>query len=156
MGRPVLFEWVETTGCGADRCVVTVLLLGNPILWWSFVPALAALVWFGIAQRDKRAGVLGLMVAAGLLPWFWYHYDGGRTMYVFYALPVLPYLILAVLYVLGSIMRPPERRVVGAVALGIYVLVVVAFFSYLHPIYVGESIPYEAWWDRMFLGRRWV
>ncbi|GAA1035777.1 phospholipid carrier-dependent glycosyltransferase [Virgisporangium ochraceum] len=156
MGRPVLFEWVENTGCDADRCVTTVLLLGNPVLWWSFVPALAALVWFGIAQRDKRAGVLGLMVAAGLLPWFWYHYDGGRTMYVFYALPALPYLILAVLYVLGSILRPPDRRMVGAVALGAYVLLVAACFAYLHPIYVGESIPYDAWWDRLFLGRRWV
>jgi dolichyl-phosphate-mannose--protein O-mannosyl transferase len=164
MGRPVAFYWSTDLPCDSDRCAAEVLLLGNPILWWSFIPALAGLAWFGIAQRDKRAGVIGLMVAAGLLPWFWYHYDGGRTMFVFYALPALPFLILAVVYVLGSIMGPagprgvgaPDRRMIGAVVIGIYVLVVAAFFAYFHPIYVGESIPYEAWWDRMLLGRRWV
>jgi dolichyl-phosphate-mannose--protein O-mannosyl transferase len=164
MGRPVAFYWSTDAPCGADRCAAEVLLLGNPILWWSFIPALVGLAWFGIAQRDKRAGVIGLMVAGGLLPWFWYHYDGGRTMFVFYALPALPFLVLAVVYVLGSIMGPPgprgagapDRRMVGAVALGIYILVVAAFFAYFHPIYVGESIPYESWWDRMLLGRRWV
>jgi dolichyl-phosphate-mannose-protein mannosyltransferase len=160
MGRPVSFYWSPTPApCGADRCAEQVLLLGNPILWWSFIPALVALIWFGISQRDKRAGAIGLMVALGLLPWFWYQYDGGRTMYVFYALPVLPFLIMAVVYVLGSIMGPPgspDRRQIGAVTLGVYVLIVAAFFAYFHPIYVGESIPYESWWDRMFLGRRWV
>ena len=28
------------------------LLLGTPILWWSFIPALAGLAWFGISRRD--------------------------------------------------------------------------------------------------------
>lgn len=35
-------------------------------------------------------------------------------------------------------------------------LLVAAFFMYFHPIYVGEPITYEAWWDRMLLGRLWV
>jgi dolichyl-phosphate-mannose--protein O-mannosyl transferase len=141
-----------------------VLLLGNPLLWWSFIPALAGLTWFGIAQRDRRAAAIGLMVAAGILPWFWYEYDGARTMFVFYALPALPFLILAVVYVLGSIIGPPgtvpgsvpDRRMIGAVAAGLFILAVAATFAYFHPIYVGESIPYESWWDRMWLGRRWV
>jgi dolichyl-phosphate-mannose--protein O-mannosyl transferase len=80
-------------------------------------------------------------------------------MFVFYALPALPFLILGVVYVLGAITGPPrsgDRRTIGAVTTGIYVLVVAAFFAYLHPIYVGESIPYEAWWARMLLGQRWV
>jgi len=86
-------------------------------------------------------------------------------MFVFYALPALPFLILAVVYVLGSIMGPPglqagggvpDRRMIGAVVIGLYVLLIAAAFAYFHPIYVGESIPYDSWWDRMLLGRRWV
>jgi dolichyl-phosphate-mannose--protein O-mannosyl transferase len=164
MGRPVAFFWDTNQPCGSDKCAAEVLLLGTPLLWWSFIPALAGLAWFGIAQRDKRAGVIGLMVAAALLPWFWYHYDGGRTMFVFYALPALPFLVLAVVYVLGAIMGPPgprtsgvpDRRVVGAVVAGVYLLMIAACFAYFHPLYVGESIPYADWWDRMLLGRRWV
>jgi dolichyl-phosphate-mannose--protein O-mannosyl transferase len=164
MGRPVAFYWSTEAPCGADRCAAEVLLLGNPILWWSFTPALAGLAWFGIAQRDKRAGAIGLMIAVGLLPWFYYHAADHRTMFVFYALPVLPFLIMAVVYVLASIMGPPgtgstgapDRRMIGAVVFGVYILVVAAFFAYFHPIYVGNSIPYESWWDHMLLGRRWV
>ena len=164
MGRPVAFYWNTEAPCGSDRCAAEVLLLGNPLLWWSFIPALAGLTWFGIAQRDKRAAAIAIMIAAGLLPWFWYQYDGGRTMFVFYALPALPFLILAVVYVLGSIIGPagppaagvPDRRMIGAVALGLYVLLIAASFAYFHPIYVGDSIPYDSWWDRMLLGRRWV
>ena len=45
---------------------------------------------------------------------------------------------------------------IGAVVLGLYVLLIAASFAYFHPIYVGDSIPYDSWWDRMLLGRRWV
>jgi dolichyl-phosphate-mannose--protein O-mannosyl transferase len=71
MGRPVLFYWSPDITCGSDRCAAEVLLLGNPLLWWSFLPALAGLAWFGTARRDTRAFAIGAMVAAGLLPWFW-------------------------------------------------------------------------------------
>jgi dolichyl-phosphate-mannose-protein mannosyltransferase len=173
MGRPVAFFWETNHPCGSARCASEVLLLGTPLLWWSFIPALAGLVWFGIARRDRMAAAIGIMIAAGLLPWFWYHYDGGRTMFVFYALPAMPFLVLAVVYVFGAIIGPPgrasptslttsllgqvpDRRLVGAVAFGVYVLLIAACFAYFHPIYVGDSIPYTDWWDRMWLGRRWV
>jgi dolichyl-phosphate-mannose-protein mannosyltransferase len=175
MGRPVAFYWETNQPCGAEKCAAEVLLLGTPILWWSFIPALAGLLWFGIAQRDRRAAGIGIMIAAGLLPWFWYHYDGGRTMFVFYALPAEPFLVMAVVYVLGAIMGPAplatgdgmrlgridsnvffERRGIGALVIGAYVLLVAACFAYFYPIYVGESIPYEDWWARMWLGTRWV
>ena len=38
---------------------------------------------------------IGAGVAAGLLPWFYYAVADGRTMFVFYVLPALPFLILA-------------------------------------------------------------
>jgi dolichyl-phosphate-mannose-protein mannosyltransferase len=158
MGRPVAFYRVYNQPCGADKCVAHVLLLGNPLLWWSFVPALAGAAWFGIGRRDRRAAAIGIMLAAALLPWFWYHYDGGRTMYVFYALPALPFLVFAVVYVLGMLMGPAtdDRRLVGAVIAGAYILLIAACFAYFHPLYVGESIPFDDWWDRMLLGRRWA
>ena len=77
----------------ADALVVV------PARRWS------ALVWFGIARRDWRAGAILLAVAAGLLPWFYYALDG-RTMFSFYAAPAVPFLVLAVVYVLGAIIAP--------------------------------------------------
>ncbi|MFC7545126.1 dolichyl-phosphate-mannose--protein mannosyltransferase [Plantactinospora sp. GCM10030261] len=105
LGRPVAFYWSGNGSCGAASCASEVLLLGTPVLWWSFLPALVAVAWLGIARRDWRAGSILLVVGAGLLPWFWYALDN-RTMFFFYAAPAQPFLVLAVVYVLGAIMSP--------------------------------------------------
>ena len=62
--------------------------------------------------RHRPARLAGLgdrhpACVAGLLPWFYYAIKDGRTMFSFYVLPALPFLILAVVYVLGAIMTPP-------------------------------------------------
>ncbi|WP_306210299.1 dolichyl-phosphate-mannose--protein mannosyltransferase [Actinoplanes sp. RD1] len=167
IGRPVSFYAPpDLTGCGAPKCVSEILLLGTPLLWWSFLPALAALVWFGIARRDWRALAIGTGVVAGLLPWFYFAIKDGRTMFSFYALPALPFLILAVVYVLGAIMTPPagtaagpartDRQLVGTVVAGAYILLVALCFAYFHPIFVGQLLTYEDWSARMWLGGRWI
>jgi dolichyl-phosphate-mannose--protein O-mannosyl transferase len=166
LGRPVAFYWNGNGGCGAPSCAAEILLLGTPILWWSFLPALAALVWFGIARRDWRALAIGTGVVAGLLPWFYFAIADGRTMFSFYVLPALPFLILAVVYVLGAIMTPPtgvvagagrtDRQLVGTVVAGVYVLLVALCFAYFYPIFVGQLIPYSDWSARMWLGSRWI
>ncbi|MEV4345886.1 phospholipid carrier-dependent glycosyltransferase [Actinoplanes sp. NPDC049596] len=166
LGRPVNFYWPSASGCGAPNCVRQILLLGTPILWWSFLPAVAALAWFGVARRDWRAWAIGTGVVAGLLPWFYYAIKDGRTMFSFYALPALPFLILAVVYVLGAIMTPQEgiatgsgrtdRQLVGTIAAAAYVVAVALCFAYFYPIFVGSSIPYESWSQRMWLGSRWI
>jgi dolichyl-phosphate-mannose--protein O-mannosyl transferase len=166
LGRPVAFYWNNTGSCGAPSCAREILLLGTPVLWWSFLPALAALVWFGIARRDWRAYAIGTGVVAGLLPWFYFAIKDGRTMFSFYALPALPFLILAVVYALGAIMTPPEglatgarrtdRQIIGMVVVAAYVVLVAACFAYFYPIFVGNAIPYESWSTRMWLGGRWI
>lgn len=166
LGRPVAFYWSSNGSCGAANCAAEILLLGTPILWWSFLPALGALVWFGIARRDWRAYAIFTGVVAGMLPWFYFAVTEGRTMFSFYVLPALPFLILAVVYVLGAIMTPPDglrggtgradRQLVGTIVAGVYVLLVAVCFAYFHPIFVGQSIPYEDWSGRMWLGSRWI
>ncbi|MFF0256241.1 dolichyl-phosphate-mannose--protein mannosyltransferase [Micromonospora zamorensis] len=172
LGRPVAFHWSGDGACGAPTCASEILLLGTPLLWWSFLPALVALAWLGLARRDWRAGAILLTVAAGLLPWFWFALDG-RTMFSFYAAPALPFLVLAVVYVLGALIAPAggdvgevaplvpgdpsyERRLVGSIAAGAYVLLVGLCFAYFYPIFVGKVIPYSDWLSRMWLDGRWI
>jgi dolichyl-phosphate-mannose-protein mannosyltransferase len=162
LGRPVAFYWSSDEPCGAANCAAEVLLLGTPLLWWSFLPALAVSAWLGLARRDWRAGTMLLMAGAALLPWFYFALDG-RTMFFFYAAPALPFLILAVVYVLGAIANPGlwaagagRWRTVGALIAGGYVLVIAVCFAVFYPIFVGQSIPYEDWSARMWLGNRWI
>nr|WP_244161977.1 phospholipid carrier-dependent glycosyltransferase [Micromonospora eburnea] len=173
LGRPVAFDFWCGGECAGPAPAREILLLGTPVLWWSFIPALGALVWFGIARRDWRAGSIGVGVVAGLLPWFYFAAVDNRTMFYFYALPAEPFLILAVVYVLGAIMTPArspvttgvavgggdsggDRRMIGAITAGLYVLLVAACFAYFYPIYVGKTITYAEWAARMWLGSRWT
>ncbi|MFI1993435.1 dolichyl-phosphate-mannose--protein mannosyltransferase [Actinoplanes sp. NPDC020271] len=158
LGRPVAFYWPNNpgTGCGAPNCIREILLLGTPILWWSFLPALAVLLWLAISRRDWRAYAILTGAAAGLVPWFYFAVADSRTMFSFYVLPALPFLILAVVYVLGALTASPQGRVFGTVVTGVYVALVALSFAYFYPIFVGNLIPYDSWLSRMWLGNRWI
>jgi dolichyl-phosphate-mannose-protein mannosyltransferase len=175
LGRPVAFYWSSDPTCGASNCAAEILLLGTPVLWWAFVPALLGLAWFGITRRDWRALAIGVGAAAGILPWFPYE-AMHRTMFYFYALPSEPFLVLAVVYCLGCLIKgpgvgrlgsggrvrakfslpPEERRLYGTIFAGAFILIVALCFWWYYPLYVGNSIPYDSWMRHMLLGNRWV
>ena len=83
----------------------------------------------------------------------------------FYALPSEPFLVLAVGYVLGALITPGpsgrttvfgfDRRFLGTLIAGGYVLLVAVCFAYFYPIYTGEVIPYHAWQARMWVSS-WI
>jgi dolichyl-phosphate-mannose--protein O-mannosyl transferase len=174
LGRPTAFYYSGPTSCGAPSCSAVVTLLGTPVLWWSFIPALAGLAWFGISRRDWRALAIGIGALTAILPWFPYEAKD-RTMFDFYIAPGEPFLILAVVYVLGCLMRgparpatvthslggvellePTDRRLMGAAFAGAYALAVAVVFAYFYPIYVGKVITYAQWAARLWLGSRWI
>ena len=164
LARPVAFHWSGDGDCGAARCASEVLLLGTPLLWWVFLPAIGVALWRGVARRDWRAGAVLAAAAAGIVPWFLLDLLGERVMFYFYALPAEPFLVLTVVYVLGALIGPPsrrwdwsgfDRRTVGVVAAATYLLLVALNFAYFYPIYTGLDIPYEAWQARLWLGSRW-
>ncbi len=157
LGRPVAFYWSDAGPCGAKQCASEVLLLGTPLLWWSFIAALVGVLWLGITRRDWRAWPILLGATAGIAPWQLF---GHRTMFYFYSLPSEPFLILAVVFVLGAIIggreASRERRRTGTVIAAVYVGLVAVNFAYFYPIYTGDVISHASWWARMWLGNRWV
>ena len=165
LGRPVAFYWSSTDPCAAASCAAEVVLNGTPLLWWSFLPAIVALVYLAVSRRDWRGWALLGMISFGWLPWFYYEISDHRTMFFFYALPFEPFMILAVVYVLGTFTNSSspalsvdddKRRMTGAVVLGAYVMLVALNFAYFYPIFTGQSIPYDSWMHRMWLGNRWI
>jgi dolichyl-phosphate-mannose--protein O-mannosyl transferase len=159
LGRPVAYYWSDAGTCGAPNCAAEILLLGTPLLWWTFIPALLAVLWYAMSRRDWRAWTILATAGAGILPWFLYELDG-RTMFYFYAVPSTPFLVLAVTMMLGMIIGPPGadqfRRTTGIAVAAVYVVGVALCFAYFYPIYVGESLSYDAWHARMWLGKLWI
>ncbi|GAA4225074.1 phospholipid carrier-dependent glycosyltransferase [Actinomadura meridiana] len=113
--RPVAFFYNEPkSGCdGAARCSREILGIGTPALWWGAVAALIALVFIWVLLRDWRAGSVLWAFLAGWLTWFPSAFSE-RTMFLFYATPLIPFMVLAVVLVLGYLMGPAPAWFGGA------------------------------------------
>jgi dolichyl-phosphate-mannose-protein mannosyltransferase len=160
LARPVSYYYVGYKngqhGCSVDSCSSAVLALGTPTLWWLSIAALVFCIWLWLARRDWRAGAILAGVGATYLPWFQYT---ERTIFYFYAIAMVPFLVLGVTLLLGYILGPPDassrRRAIGAGVAGGIVLLVVLTFVYFYPIYAADVIPYPDWHDRMWF-QSWI
>ncbi len=156
--RPVAFYYQEPSGCGAVKCSREVLGIGTPAIWWVSIITLFVMAGWWLLQRDWRAGAILVGFLAGWVPWFYFGLNH-RTMFLFYSTPMLPFMVLSIVLVLGLVMGNadalPFRRVFGAAAAGAYLLVVLANFYYLYPVLAGQIIPYDAWHHRMWFNS-WI
>jgi dolichyl-phosphate-mannose-protein mannosyltransferase len=134
-------------------CSREVLALGTPALWWVALVALVLLVWRWAAYRDWRAGAVVVLALTGIAPWIRDDLDG-RTMFLFYALPSVPFFALAVALVAGWALGSPEasrrRRQVAAALAGSHLALVVANFAWLYPVLAAQTLPYAQWYARMW------
>ena len=157
--RPVSYYYPPGITTGAYGCTVAscsreVLAIGTPAIWWASIAMLVALLWLWVAKRDWRAGALLLLSAAAIVPWIRDDLHQ-RTMFLFYALPAVPFLCLGLAlvagYALGTRQSSPRRRLVGSLGVGVYVSLVVLNFAYLYPVLAAQTLPYSSWLSRMWL-----
>ncbi|GAA3004094.1 dolichyl-phosphate-mannose--protein mannosyltransferase [Kitasatospora sp. NPDC127116] len=160
LGRPVSFFYESPkygqAGCTAADCAREVLGIGTPLLWWTGLVALAYCLWRWAARRDWRAGALLCGLAAGYLPWFAYQQ---RTIFLFYAVVFVPFLVLAVTMLIGALIGPPgasrDRRIIGSAAAGLLILLILWNFLFFFPLFTGQTIPLEDWRRRMWFNT-WI
>ena len=155
LARPVAYYYGTPTGCGSDSCSQEVLGIGNPAIWWMAIPALVAVGWRLVSRFDWRAAAVLVAFLAGYLPWFYEDHEH-RTMFLFYVLPSVPFMVLALTMAIGMVLdsrasvRTDVRRIVGAAVVGLYLIAVIANFAYLRPVLSGEVITYQQWHSRMW------
>lgn len=156
MGRPTSF-YVQNYdkgdgGCVAEKCTAAVTSLGNPLIWWAGSLAILFLIGVWIAKRDWRAGAILAGFAAGYVPWLFYP---ERTIFFFYAIAYEPFMILALVMVLGMILGkttdPPWRRQQGAAVVGLFLAAAVALSAFFYPIWAAEVISVDYWRMHMWL-----
>jgi dolichyl-phosphate-mannose--protein O-mannosyl transferase len=155
--RPVNFYYPRNvTGCGSSSCVRQIVSLGTPALWWAFIPAILWMIWLMISRRDWRAGIIIMAFLAGWASWL---ENTSRTMFFFYMVPLVPFLVMAVTLVLGDVLGRRDasetRRIVGLVAVCVYLSLVVINFVWLWPILTGQNITYAGWHARMWFSS-WI
>ena len=141
LGRPTSFFYSTPKDCGASSCSREVLAMGTPLLWWSATICIFVTVGYYIYQREKSALLILIGLGANYLPWFFFQ---KRTMFYFYSIAFEPFLILCVVYVMSKA-RERNRLIYGSLAL------IALVFLYFLPLFMGLTLPYDSWYDRMWL-----
>jgi dolichyl-phosphate-mannose-protein mannosyltransferase len=82
-------------------------------------------------------------------------------MFFFYALPLLPFICIALALTIGYLIGPadasPNRRMVGTMIGGAYLLIVVVAFFYWLPVMSARTIPFvDGWQQRMGWFQSWI
>ena len=158
LARPVSYYYppgitAGEYGCEAERCAREVLAIGNPALWWVTVPVLLALLWRWATRRDWRAGAIVALVLVSIVPWVRDDLQQ-RTMFLFYALPAVPFMALGTAFVGGWLLGGPQasraRRRWGAAAVGLHTALVVAAFAFFYPVLAAQTLSAADWADRMW------
>ena len=159
LARPIGIDAVNdiapgTDGCvGPDNCLRVISGIGTPVLWWVAVVCLVLAAFLWIGTRDWRFGVPIVGLACTWLPWFQFT---DRPQFFFYAILIIPFSVTAVALCIGKLLGPPgTRRRLPTILAAIFVLLVMANFAYLYPVFTDELLPYPQWLARMWF-KTWI
>jgi dolichyl-phosphate-mannose--protein O-mannosyl transferase len=95
---PIWYKWsVDQTG------TVGLLAIGNFLLWWASIAAWVCMSVLAVLRRDWRLGIVPAIVGALYLPWLL----TTRQTYIYYMVPVVPFLAVLVATALGRIAGAP-------------------------------------------------
>lgn len=146
LARPVLY-YAEYTGLGTDQFTGQPLIarmsnLGNPWVWWTSLPCVAALPYFVIRHRSFLAAVIFVGFVSQYAAWF----PITRVLFMYHMFGGLIFMVLALAFTLTHLadkLPRPGRELLVAAHLGVAVL----FFGYFYPTWTAVPISISAYYE---------
>ena len=139
--RPVLFHF-STVG---DR-YREILSLGNPVTWWPALIGLGAMAWTWLRRRSVWAPEFVVLVGFAVAYGPWLVLTSARSFsFIFYLLPALPFLGLA----LGRGLERIRHRTGARVLVGGWAAAALAFLVFYYPLVAAVPVSYRAWDQRI-------
>ncbi len=151
--RPTAFYFEQFEGnevCGwLSSCTVAITAMPNLVIWFA---GLIALLWLiKNRRRSQSAQVVILGFIAGWLPWVFFL---ERTAFQFYAVALVPFLILALTLALqhywkrGFLLGVSKLRSKRIMTLVVVATLLSMFYL---PLWIGLPVPYELWRMQLLL-----
>jgi len=131
--RPVYFFRAEGN---AANMVSHIWCVGNPIIMWTGLAAVVALIALKDKKPFKGSGIpfIAVIAAAQFLPWVFIT----REVYLYHYLPMVPVIIFAIVYLLRHL---TENYKWGGAAAAAVVVAAVAVFVLMYPVTTGINMP---------------
>lgn len=149
--RPTWMYWnltqQGTDGCTSPGgCAESISSVPNPLIWFAAVAAVLWLVYRFVVTRDWRYGFILTGVALTYVPWLLYP---ARTIFQFYTIAILPFMLLALAFTLREVAGVPgtgvERKQAGRWVVLVFLVFAVLVSVFFYPVWVGWEVPYDFW-----------
>jgi dolichyl-phosphate-mannose-protein mannosyltransferase len=142
---PLLLHPIRYFDASRSSSVSEIVAVGNPAVWWGFL-LLLPVAAVGAVRRPRwqDAVVFGGYVAM-FVPWLYI----GRSQFIFYLLPAVPFMCLGIV---ASLRKLPSRAARRA-AIGTAVVVAMAAVAFA-PVWVGGWVP-SSWVEHLRLLHGW-
>jgi dolichyl-phosphate-mannose--protein O-mannosyl transferase len=124
-----------------------VFAAGSPFVWWTSALALA-FVAFRWTRRRDFAGPEGTILAGfafAYLPWLVLSSDRS-AVFLFYLLPAVPFMCLALGYVASRIGESWEART----AMALFSVTAIGLFAFYYPLLADVALPQKQWDKRIW------
>ncbi|MFT4158036.1 MAG: phospholipid carrier-dependent glycosyltransferase [Microbacterium sp.] len=156
--------WVgdDPTGCGVDHCIAVITSIPNPLIWYAGVAATIYLLYRVVRAWIARTAIEPALtyplvgLAATYLPWLMIP---GRTIFEFYTVAMMPFLVLGLAMTLrviaGRREDPLYRRQSGERTVIVFLVFAVLVSAFFYPLWIGMSVPYDFWLLHNWI-RGWV
>ena len=143
--RPVSY-FFETDDAGR---YMEIFATGNPFVWWPAILATiyAAVNWIRTRSIWGPEPVIVLGFAMTYLTWFLLSLTGRPATFLFYVLPTVPFLCLALGYIASRIGTSWEAKA----AIGLFALGAIALFFFYYPLLTKVAIPQPQWDKRIWI-----
>ena len=92
--------------CFADRHAGAIYDAGNLVIWWLGIPAMVFAVWMAFRRRSLALALIAIGFAAQWIPWA--RIDRAAFQYHYYT--ALPFVIMALAYLVAELWHGPSRR----------------------------------------------
>ena len=131
-----------------------VMATGSPFVWWASILALVyvAFRWVAARVRRVRQGAGGWRPEGLILAGFVFTYgpwllpSDRSAVFLFYLLPTVPFMCLALTYVAMEIGRTWEAKA----AIALFSAGVIGFFVFYYPVVANVQIPKKQWERRIW------
>ena len=134
-------------GCESETCSSAITALGNPLIWVFATAALLYLAYRYLRTRERVIGLVLLGVGALYLPWL---LIPERTVFQFYAVSFLPWMILGLVLVMQILYRAiGNTKLAKSLVIGFFVLATLVSIFFL-PVNIGLVVPFDQWQLRMW------
>ena len=134
-------------GCAAaNGCSQVISSIPNPLIWYAGVAAVLYLAYRFVVARDWRYALVLTGVAVTYVPWL---FLPERTVFQFYTVLTLPFMLLALTFALRDIAGPRHadayRRRTGQRLVWVFLGLAVALSAFWYPVISAMPVPYDFW-----------